>query len=269
MEYLSLILILVCGLAAGFINVMAGGGSVLTVSALIFSGLDANVANGTNRVGIFVESGSAFLTFKKAKVFLGKKILPLALSAIPGAILGASYAIHIDEAIFQKVFAGVIVFVAITIFKPSKSKESVAPTESPEIYWYTYPLMFLVGIYGGFVQAGVGFLIISTLKLGTNASLVQISAIKSSIVFLYTIPALIIFIYGNQVAWLEAMVLALGFSIGARISAKTAVKKGDRIVKRVLGIALFIVAVRLFTFLGLRVKQQPFSKNKREILFPR
>ena len=226
---------------------MAGGGSVLTISALIFSGLDANLANGTNRVGIFVETSTAFLTYKKENVYLGRRALFLALSALPGAILGAIYAVNIEDALFKKIFVGVIIFVAFTLFKGRKSLGDRPLSDTPAVSWYAYPAMFLVGFYGGFVQAGVGLLIFSVLKSTTTASLVQISAIKTVIVFLYTVPALLIFVYAAQVAWLEAVVLASGYLIGARVSAKAAVKKGDKLVKRVLAAALVLIAIRLFT----------------------
>ncbi len=239
------ILILFClGAVAGFINVMAGGGSTITLPALIFLGLDPNVANGTNRIALIFQNLSAAVSFKKEDVSQLKISLLLAFLTLPGAIIGAVVATNISNHLFKQILGIIMIAVVVTMVIPRKYKTDYK-NKVREIPWIIYPIMVLIGFYGGFIQLGVGFLLIAALHYVLKINLVFVNMHKVIIVLVYTVPALLIFILNNQVNWKWGLSLAVGNSVGAWWSAKLSVKKGEKIIKAVLIIAIIIMSLKL------------------------
>jgi len=243
-DFFSVLILFVLGAIAGFINVMAGGGSTITLPALIFLGLDANVANGTNRIALIFQNLSAAISFKKEDVSQLKISLLLAFLTLPGAIIGAVVAVNISNQLFKQILGIIMIGVVITMIIPKKYKEEYK-NRVHEIPWIVYPLMVLIGFYGGFIQLGVGFLLIASLHYVLKVNLVFVNMHKVIIVLVYTVPALLIFILNNQVNWKWGLSLAAGNSLGAWWSAKLSVKKGEKIIKAVLIIAIIIMSFKL------------------------
>ena len=243
-EYFRLIILFVVGLFAGFINVNAGGGSTLSLPVLIFLGLDASVANGTNRIAILLQNLSAVTSFKKAEFFQFKISLKLALFTLPGAIVGAYFASKIDNDLFEIILAIIIIFIILSMLIPNKNIESIkSPNEHPSII--VKISMIGIGFYGGFIQVGVGFLLMAALHHLMRLSLIYVNMHKVFIVFIYTIPALLIFIFSGNVNWLFGLILASGNMIGAWWGVKFSVKGGEKYIKIVLIIAAGIMSARL------------------------
>jgi uncharacterized membrane protein YfcA len=246
MTLLSFFAILSVGIGAGFINVMAGGGSLLTMPMLIFFGLPSAVANGTNRIALMAQNLVAIASFRKSGYFDWKFSTMLAVPALLGSIVGARFAISLPDEVFNKILSVVMLIVlAIIIWKPHK-KLSNGPAEDtvPRKIGLVF-IFFLVGIYGGFIQAGVGFIIIAALTLVSGLSLVKINSIKVFVVAIYTTSALVVFIVNNQIHWGYGLTLAAGTSIGAFLGSKFAVKHGEKWVQRILIVAVLIMAVKL------------------------
>ena len=247
-EIINPIIIFTVGAIAGFINIMAGGGSTLTLGAMILMGLDAAVANGTNRIGILIETISASAAYKSKRFGNLKKSLLLVSCAVPGAIIGSFFAVKISNAAFQRILTGVMIFIVITLFLPKKTSQNIEDISGLRKY-LIYPAMFLVGLYGGFIQAGVGFLIMASLRHLTRLDLININMHKIHIVLFYTIPILFVFGFTNNINWLYAICLGMGFALGAWISVIISIKKGEKIVKAVLGVAILIMVIKfLLTF---------------------
>lgn len=244
-ELLKILLLFAVGSVAGFMNVMAGGGSSLTMPLLIFMGLDSAMANGTNRVAIFIQNISAIISFKQEKVHQFRLSLKLALCTLPGAVLGAILAVNISNELFQKILAIVMIGIMLTIIFPQKKKIFNAENQSYNP-WLLYPALFGIGIYGGFLQVGVGFIIMAALLHIMKLNLVRVNMHKVFIIFFYTIPALFIFMWTNNINWLYGILLAAGNAFGAWWAAKLAVKKGEGIIRVALLIAMFIIALKLF-----------------------
>lgn len=240
----SILLLAGVGIAAGFINVTAGGGSTLTLPALIFFGLEASVANGTNRIAILAQNISAVYSFKTEKYQNFKLSLRLSLLTLPGAILGAVLAVKVSGEIFEKILALVMIGVIITMLLPNqKAKGGDEITKLSSV-----PLilsMLGIGLFSGFIQAGVGFLIMAALQNLLNMKLVNVNMHKVFIIFMNTVPALIIFIFTNNVAWIPGLILAAGNAAGAWWAAKLSVRKGDKFIKTVLIAAILIMASKL------------------------
>lgn len=246
MTILSFLAILAVGIGAGFINVMAGGGSLLTMPMLIIFGLPSAVANGTNRIALMAQNLVAIASFRTSGYFDWKFSTMLAIPALLGSIVGARFAISLPDEVFNKILSGVmLVVLAIIVWKPHKRLSS-------EVSQNTWPrrislvvIFFFVGIYGGFIQAGVGFIIIAALTLVSGLSLVKINSIKVFIVAIYTASALAVFIINDQVHWGYGLTLAAGTSIGALLGSKFAVKHGEKWVQRILIVAVIAMAIKL------------------------
>ena len=230
------------GILSGIINVMAGGGSSLTLPALIFLGLDGATANGTNRIAIIVQSIFATLSFRQDKVTRLRTSLRLSLWTLPGAVLGAVVAVRISDAWFERILGLVLVGVVISMLLPRGERATTA--EGIQSAWI-HPVMFAIGFYGGFIQVGVGFLLMAALYHLLRLDLVFVNAHKVVIVLVYTLPTLVIFAWTDNIDWLLGLDLAVGNAVGAYGAARLAVRRGERLVRIVLVVAVLIMAAKI------------------------
>jgi len=245
-----LLLILSVGSMAGFINTVAGGGSLITLPILItVIGLPSNIANATNRVAIVVQNISAVKGFENKGISAYPYSLYLGIAAIPGAILGAELALDIRTELFNKMLAVVMVaIVLITIFQ-----RNIERKELPEKLSFKDQLMgvivfFFIGIYGGFLQAGVGYIIITVLTSLNNFSLVKTNSAKVFTVMVYTLAAVIIFAMKGKINWTYALSLGVGNAMGAWIASHWSVDKGDVWIKRFVAVTVIALAIKLWFF---------------------
>ena len=243
LEYFVLVAV---GTVAGFMNVTAGGGSLLTLPLLIFLGLPATVANGTNRVAILVQNISATWRFQRFEVIPKDIILTTAVPAVFGAVVGAQIAVEIDELLFKRILAVVMLLVMAAIFfKPRKNDFSVAPTFPAAKKGVLAGAFFLIGIYGGFIQGGIGFLLLLALSLA-GYDLVRSNALKVLVVLIFTPFALAVFIKNGQVDYVSGLVLACGNAAGAWLATKVVVDRGHNFVRWLVMAAVVVFAVKLF-----------------------
>lgn len=246
MEWTDILITIGIGLIAGFINTLAGSGSLLTLPLLMFMGLPANVANGTNRIAILLQNVVGVSSFKQQKVFDFKEGIWLAIPAIIGSIIGAQLAVDLDAVLMKKFIAGLLVFMFFFILiKPERWIKQTEDIKNKPGIWQII-IFFFIGIYGGFIQAGVGFFLLAGLVVGAGFDLVKANAIKVFIVLMYTGFALAVFIINDQVSYLVGFVLAIGNMTGAFIATRLAVKKGSGFVRIILLATLFISSAKLF-----------------------
>lgn len=237
------------GLAAGFINTVAGGGSLLSLPVLIFMGLPPAVANASNRVAIFSQNIFGVLGFRSKGVSAYPYSLYLGISAFFGAIIGAKISVKLDDELFNKIIAIIMVFVVLATILSKKPVTGVSAertdTRSTIIGVITF---FFVGIYGGFIQAGVGFLIMAALTSINRFTLVKTNSAKVLVVFIYTFSSLGVFILEGVIDWRYGLTLAIGNSTGAWIGSRWSVKSGDKWIKRLLVVMVIALAVKLWFF---------------------
>ncbi|NQY05724.1 MAG: sulfite exporter TauE/SafE family protein [Flavobacteriaceae bacterium] len=246
MEYLLLI---AAGFAAGFINTLAGGGTLLTLPALIFLGLDPNVANGTNRIAIFLQTGASVLGFKSKGESTAPFSIYLAIPALLGSFVGAQLASDIDGALFKDILSIIMILVVIAIvFKPKHKLQELQERLTGKHLWISMILFFFVGIYGGFINAGIGFIILLILPYINRMSLLRSNVTKVMVVCIYTISAIITFQINGLIDWKVGFIMATGNITGAWIASRWSVKKGDGIVKVFLVIMVTAMAIKLWFF---------------------
>lgn len=249
MEWYHYFLIVGAGIVAGFINTLAGSGSLITLPLLMFLGLPANVANGTNRISILFQSLVGSTGFRKEGKLEIKTGLWLAVPTILGSVTGALFALKLNEVIMTRAIGILLVVMFfMVLFRPEiwlKGKES---NKAAKIGWINVIVFFIIGVYGGFIQAGVGFFLLGGLVMGVGYDLIKANALKNLLVFLYTPFALVVFIVNNQVDYKAGLILALGSMLGAWLATKTAVKQGTAFVRYILLIAILGSAVKLIFF---------------------
>ena len=248
-ELLKLILLFCAGSIAGFINVMAGGGSTITLPILILLGLDPSLANGTNRMGILAQTFSAVVSFRQEKFHDFRLSIKLTAFTLPGAIAGAVLATSISDVLFQKILAYVLIVVTISMFLRKTNQAKPGGHSSQKTSWLIYPVMVAIGFYGGFMQVGVGFVFMVSLFHLVRQDLVRVNMHKVFIILIYTIPAFIVFLITGNVEWKFGLTLAAGMAFGAWWAAKIAVKKGEKIIRIVLVAAILWMALKLLNLI--------------------
>lgn len=245
-EILRLLVLGVIGLIAGFLNVTAGGGSFLSLPFLIFLGLPPTVANGTNRIAILVQNIFATARFHQFKVIPKGVILLAALPAIAGAVVGAQIAVNINELFFKRMLAIIMIpIMGLIFFGPQREMFRSQPNLSPR-QRAGLALAFLgIGIYGGLIQGGIGFLLITLLTLA-GYDLVRTNALKVLTVLIFTPFALLIFVANGQVDFLRGSILAIGNATGGWIASRVVVDKGHDFVRWIVMVAVVGFALKLF-----------------------
>lgn len=245
----DLFLLVVVGFIAGCINVVAGGGSLLTLPALIFLGLPPNIANGTNRIAIIIQNIFAVSGFKSKGVSAFPYSIYLALSATLGAIIGAQFAVDIKGELFNKILAVIMVVIVIyMVFKPKMTTQELIERITGKHFWLGIFVFFFVGIYGGFIQAGVGFIMLLALSSINRFSLVKSNAIKVFVALIYSLAAVAVFLYNDMINWKYGLILSLGNASGGWFMSRFSVKRGDGFVRVILVIIVTVMAIKLWFF---------------------
>jgi uncharacterized protein len=244
------ILILVgAGLFAGFVNTMAGGGSLLTLPLLIFLGLPPATANGTNRIAIIVSASSATLGFRSKNINTFPLSIYLGIAAFFGALIGSRIAVEIDGLLFNKILAIImIVVVVLMVFKPNYKADLLQARTTGKTLIWSMVAFFFIGIYGGFINAGIGFIIMLFLNYVNKLDLVRVNATKVTLVLIYTTAALATFILSGHIDLKYGIALAVGNAAGAFFASRYAVKKGEGVIKTVMMIMVVAMSVKLWFF---------------------
>lgn len=250
MELWQLLLLVLAGTAAGWINVLAGGGSLLTVPAMLFLGIPGPVANGTNRLAIVAQTIAAVATFRRRGFADFRLSLSLAATATVGAAVGALVGTELDGVWFNRVLAAIMVAVLAAMFAGGKSRP--VPTAEhdgkPKRLLAGHLLMILAGAWGGFIQIGVGFILMPILARVMGFDLVRVNMHKAFINLVFAIVSLTIFAARVELAWLAGAALVVGNVTGGWLGAHMAVSRGEKLIRRVFAAAVVAMAVKLLFF---------------------
>ncbi|NNE96242.1 MAG: sulfite exporter TauE/SafE family protein [Acidimicrobiales bacterium] len=236
----SALIIFVGGLFAGFVNALAGGGSLLTVPLLGLAGVDGLIANGTNRVAVLLATISTGVGFARGGYRDLRQTLPVLVPAMAGGTVGALVIASIEDVWFKRIFG--IVMIPLLILSLRPPKPDAEPTRWPVPL--SVAVFFLVGMYAGAIQAGVGLILLLILNRAGH-DLVTGNAIKNYVVIGVSLIAVPIFLANDQVRWLPAFVLSAGTMTGGYIGANSAISGGERIIKPVLAVSVVILAGRM------------------------
>jgi uncharacterized protein len=248
LEIWQILLLALIGVAAGWLNVMAGGGSLLTVPVMLFMGIPGPVANGTNRIAILAQNITAVTAFRRHGYSDFKLGLSLASAASLGAIAGASLGVKLEGEWFDRVLALVMIGVLLLMATgQDKVKHMDGDSEAKNLL-AGHLLMVGAGFWGGFIQIGVGFILMPILHRVLGLDLKRVNMHKVLIVLVYTVVALFVFAAQLELLWWTGLGLAVGNSIGGWLGAHTTVRVGDSLIRRVLYVALSLFIIKLLLF---------------------
>lgn len=234
------------GFVAGFINTLAGSGSLVTLPLLIFLGLPANVANGTNRVAILLQNVVGVSSFRQQRMLNLRHGLMLAAPAVVGSVVGAQIAVNLNEQVMRRTIGVLMLVMLVVIFiRPSRWLQGHPDAVHDRLDWKEAIIFFAIGAYGGFIQAGVGIFLLAGLVLVANYDLVRANAVKVLIVLCFTIFALAVFVLNDQVRWGVGFILAIGNMLGAWVASRMAVKRGAEFVRWLLIAVIIVSAAQL------------------------
>lgn len=245
MVWWEALLLIVGGFAAGVINSMAGGGSVLTVPLLVLAGVPGNNANASNRVGILASSVSAATAFRRLGVQGLAHIRPVLAPTVIGSLVGSYTITRLSDDAFEQAF-GLIMIPVIVL---SVRRPKINPDARPWSTTTTMIVFFFVGLYGGAFQAGVGLVMIAAL-VRSGLDLVTANHVKVIVNIALTLVALPVFIVQGKVEWIPALLLAVGLTSGAWAGAHIAVRGGEKVVRIAMVIAAVLLSGRLLGVYG-------------------
>lgn len=241
MEQLSftiIIILLISGLVVGFINTLAGGGSAISLTVFMALGLPVHIANGTNRIAIFMQNLSSTATFTRKKMIDWGNGLRLGIPAIAGTVVGAQIAATIDRQIFQiclaVVLVGVLVFTAFGNRLLKKNSEEIRRTGPLH-----YLVFFLIGIYSGYIFVGTGYLILLVTLGMLHLNIVKSNVIKNFVILLSIPFSLLVFVLNGDVNYTYGLIHGAGNMVGAFLASHYAIGWGTKFLR------WFIVAVVL------------------------
>ena len=237
----DIVLLVAGGLAAGVVNTLAGGGSLLTVPLLVLAGVPGNVANGSNRVGILASNASATAAFHRLGVSGLSRTLPVLVPVAVGSLVGALLVARLADETFERAFGVLMVPLLVLSLRPPVLKSVEGRVWSGP---FTVLVFLAVGLYGGAFQAGIGLLLMVALSR-SGMDLVVANSVKVVVIMVVTVTALPLFIVGGRVDWGPAMVLAAGFAVGGALGARLTVTRGASLIRPVMVAAVVALAGRL------------------------
>ncbi len=236
--------LVVAGVLAGFLNTVAGGGSLLTVPALMLLGMPAPIANGTNRLAVVSQSLAGAVAFRRAGKLPTEGVVATAAPSLLGAILGATLASIAPEWLLKPVLLGTMSLMALVVlFKPDLTRGSA---DEPPARLRERPLavlgLFFAGVYGGFAQAGVGLVLLAVLAGMLRYDVARANGLKLAVVLVYGVVVLGIFVVAGQVDWIPAIVLAASTVVGSQLGVRFALKADPRWIRGLLFVAVVAVS---------------------------
>jgi len=253
MTTVEIIALITSGLFVGFINTLAGGGTIISLTLLMLLGLPPSVANGTNRIAVLIQNVVAVGNFKKRKILDTKKGFKLAIPTVIGSIVGAAIVVKLNEQIIQWCF-GVIMIVMLffLIYKPERWLKGKEELLNKPISMKLYIILFFIGVYGGVIHVGVGYFLLMAAILGAGFDLVKGNAMKNFLVLMYVPFTLIIFVINGQVRWDYGLTHSIGNVLGAYIASKWAIEWGANFVRWVMIVIIALSVLQMFGIVDLK-----------------
>lgn len=217
---LEVLIAILGGFFAGIINTLAGSGSAITLTILTeVLGLPGNVANGTNRIGVFTQSAAGSFAFYQNDRLDLKRSRPYFIATVVGAVTGVLVAVMVSNAQFKFVFRWLMVgLLLLILIRPKRWLRETDPDGSVK-YWIAIPTFLAIGFYGGFIQMGMGVVFLAAMVLGAKYSIIDANAVKLSVVAFYTVLVIAIFHYQGLIEWWVGAVLAIGQTVGGYLTA--------------------------------------------------
>ncbi len=246
------LLALVGAFFAGCINTLAGNGSAITLTLLTdVLGLPPVVANATNRVGVAAQCGVSTRQFYRSGLLDLANSRHVVVFTVIGALAGIYVAGIIDNASFRAIFRYLLLAMLVVILvRPSRwLRRAAAEDVTPKLpAWLSTPLFLALGFYGGFIQMGMGVFFLAATVLLARYDIIRANALKSAVVGIYTLIAVIYYAAIGLIHWPLGLLLAVGQMGGAYLTARFATQNDQAALwaYRLLVVVIIGAIVKVF-----------------------
>lgn len=222
--------LLATGLAAGFVDSIAGGGGLITLPVLMSLGLPPQTALGTNKIQATCGSGSAAAHYAHAKTVPLRDCLRGFVLSLAGAALGTVVVRHLDPSFLRRVIPVLLFAVAIyTLLKPRLGAEDLKPRMSRPGFDWTFGL--LIGFYDGFFGPGTGTFWTMAFVLGLGFNLTRATGYTKVMNFASNLSSLALFLAGGKVFFVAGLTMGIGQLLGARLGARMVIARGTKFIR--------------------------------------
>jgi uncharacterized membrane protein YfcA len=233
--------------AAGMINSVAGGGTLLSFPALVWLGRDPVIANATSTVALWPGSFGGLLGFRRELRDNRKWALWLGIPSLAGGALGAFLLLHTPSDTFSLIVPYLILGATLLMAAQEQitKRLQLSSPGRPSPVWWSGALFFqfLVGIYGGYFGAGIGILMLAALGLLGQTDIHEMNALKNLFALFINGVAALYFIVSGAVIWIDVLVMAVAATVGGYFGAGIARRLGRRFVRRLvifIGLAMAV-----------------------------
>lgn len=246
-DLLTLVLLLLAGLTAGWVDAVVGGGGLIQLPALLLvPGLSPVQALATNKVGSIMGTSTSAITYARRVKPDFTTAGPLALAALAGAVGGAALASRIPASAFKPIILVVLVAVAVyTIVKPSLGEHTRLRWEGNGHRWAAAAIGLVIGFYDGVLGPGTGTFLVIALVSALGYAFLPASALAKIANFATNLGALIFFVPAGHVVWPLGLAMGAANLVGGYVGARMAVAKGSRFVRVVFVVVVGVLICRL------------------------
>lgn len=242
---------MIAGIVTAIVNTLAGSGTIFSFGALLYLGVPIELANTSNRVGVFFQNITAIITYRSFGKYTLKNLkLQYVIPTLVGALIGAFAAINVSE-IFLNIVAGLAMVVLLldAVFDFKKRIRNLHWFSSYSS-WLVIPLFFVIGLYGGFIQIGIGIMVIFAVHLVSDSDLIESNYLKLVIILIYTFPTTLYFIFEGKILWVPALALTVGQIIGAVLAGifSNVARSAEHWIRRLLVVMIIATLVKVLFF---------------------
>lgn len=244
-------ILIISGIIVGFINTLSAGGTAISIALYLALGLPPSEANATNRIGVLLQSSFAATMFVRKGYLRQINILPSVVFAMLGALIGSILSLVLPGIVFSYAMGVSLLVMIYFLFSSPKAFKEDKPEKMNRKRGIAHHIIFLlIGIYGGFVQVGTGFFLMAagTMVLGCN--IVRTNAVKSFVMTLYTIVAIIIFMQHGSINWQYGLLHSAGTLVGSYIATRLAFKKGAGFIRWIVVLVIVFTSLYLFKIIN-------------------
>lgn len=247
------LILIISGLFVGFINTLSAGGTAISIALYLALGFYPSEANATNRIGVLLQTSLTVPLFARKGYLKQTYIFRLAIPTMIGALTGSVLSILLPEMLFSYFMGISLLVMIIFLFRsPKKFEEDDESKTKNGINTLQYLTFFLIGVYGGFVQVGTGFLLMAAGSMLLGYNIIKTNAVKITVMALYTIVAVLVFWSEGTIHWQYGLIHSIGTFIGSFIATKLAFQKGSRFVRWIVIFVVIFTSLSLFKIVDLQ-----------------
>jgi uncharacterized membrane protein YfcA len=216
--------VLAAGVAAGAINAVVGSGTLITFPVLLGFGYAPVTANVSNTIGLVPGSAAGAIGYRRELAGQRTRTMRLSAASLSGGVVGGVLLLTLPASAFKAIVpAFIIIALVLIVFQPQIGRALAARRSTEHRREHAGPLatagVFASGVYGGYFGAAQGIMLLAILGLALDDDLQRINALKVVLAGLVNFVAGVIFVFAAHVAWLPALLIAVGSIIGGVLGA--------------------------------------------------